>query len=305
MNRRELLLTAGASAFTLGLSSFPRGWSARADSPRRNILVFTRSQGFEHSVVKRTKKPLSLVEEVMTDLGKKHGFDVKCTKDGREFLPENLAKYDGFFFETTGDLTREGGDNNPPMPPEGKQALLQAIASGKGFIGAHCASDTFHSPGHNGGQFKNQETVDPYIAMVGGEFAGHGAQQRSWMRVTDAKFPGIPGDKGFGLEEEWYSLKNFTPDLHVILVQETTGMKNFDYERPNYPATWARMHEKGRVFYTSMGHREDVWGNPLFHQILMGGLAWAVGNVNAATPPNLEKAAPQARDLPMGEKKRR
>ncbi len=56
------------------------------------------------------------------------------------------------------------------------------------------------------------------------------------------------------------------------LVQETNGMKDADYDRPPYPATWARKHGEGRVFYTSMGHREDVWTNPIFESILIGGL---------------------------------
>ena len=102
------------------------------------------------------------------------------------------------------------------------------------------------------------------------------------MRVADKKFPGIDkaGD-GFNMNEEWYSLKNFAPDMHVILVQETKGMRNADYQRPPYPATWARMHGKGRVFYTSMGHREDVWQNPTFESVLVGGLNFILGRVDA------------------------
>jgi type 1 glutamine amidotransferase len=98
--------------------------------------------------------------------------------------------------------------------------------------------------------------------------------------------------------EEWYSIKDFRKDLHVLLVQETAGMNGSDYQRPPYPATWARMHGKGRVFYTSMGHREDVWTNPLFQSILLGGISWAVGNVRADVSPNIEKATPQAWTLP-------
>ena len=57
--------------------------------------------------------------------------------------------------------------------------------------------------------------------------------------------------------------------MHVILVQETDGMEEEMYtKRKPYPMTWARMQGKGRVFYTSMGHREDVWTNPLFHQVV-------------------------------------
>jgi type 1 glutamine amidotransferase len=295
MNRREMLATTGAAA--LGWS-FPLGWSAADDAPMRKILMFTRSQGFEHSTIKRTGDKLSHSEQILTDLGAKNGFEVTCTKDGRVFLPETIAKYDAFFFYTTGDLTKEGGDKNPPMPAEGKAAFLKAIAEGKGFLGSHCATDTFHSVGD---RWLNQEKdkQDPYITMIGGEFIRHGAQQKAWMRLVDDKFPGAKDLKDFELHEEWYSLKNFASDLHVILVHDTTGMKGLDYERANFPATWARMHEKGRVFYTSMGHREDVWTNKIFQDLVLGALSWACKNVDADVSPNLAKVAPKASELPM------
>jgi type 1 glutamine amidotransferase len=291
------MLKTGAAAVAVGLSGFPFGWVAGAEAPRRRILMMTRSAGYEHDVVKRGKNnELSLAERIVTELGKKHNFDVTCTKDGREFLPETVGKYDAFLFETTDDLTKEGGDKQPPMPPEGKKAFLQAIADGKGFVGCHCASDTFHSRGDRG---KNQERdqLDPYIAMLGGEFITHGAQQKARMLVVDHKFPGTKDLKDSEINEEWYALKNFAPDLHVILVQDTEGMKGGMYQRPNFPATWARHHEKGRVFYTSMGHRDDVWESPIMQGLLLGGLSWAVGNVEADVSPNLKEVAPHAMQL--------
>jgi type 1 glutamine amidotransferase len=116
--------------------------------------------------------------------------------------------------------------------------------------------------------------------------------------VFGRRWPGAKGLKDCELLEEWYALKNFAPDLHVILVQETEAMKGDMYRRPSYPATWARREDKGRVFYTSLGHREDVWQNPLFHELL-GGLSWAAGNVpHADLAVNLEKAAARAGELP-------
>ena len=76
--------------------------------------------------------------------------------------------------------------------------------------------------------------------------------------------------RSFTITDEWYALKNFADDLHVILVQVTEGMKGHMYERPNFPITWARAYGKGRVFYTSMGHREDVWENPMYQALLAG-----------------------------------
>jgi type 1 glutamine amidotransferase len=303
MNRREMLMRSGAAALTLGLSRFPLGWAAPADNRKRRVLMYTKSEGYQHDVVKRHGDKLSLAETIVTDLGKQHGFEVTCEKDGRVFLSDTIKNYDGFLFETQGDLTKEKSvDGQPPMTAEGKKVLLQAIADGKGFVGCHCASDTFHSPG-NRAHTQERDQLDPYIAMIGGEFIVHGAQQKSRMRVIDREFPGATGLTDFDLKEEWYALKNFAPDLHVILVEDNEGMTGPAYQRPDFPATWARMHHKGRVFYTSMGHRDDVWQKDLFQALLLGGLSWALGNVQADITPNLAKAAPRANELPKEPKK--
>jgi type 1 glutamine amidotransferase len=306
MNRRDLLRNAGLAVAGLGLGRLPLGWTATAGGPKKKILMYTRSVGFEHSVVKRGKGgELSLAERTATELGAKHNFQVVCEKDGRVFLSKDFPSFDAFLFETQGDLTSEKSlDGSPPMTAEGKKALLDTVAAGKGFVGCHCASDTFHTAGYPRTRWENQERdkLDPYIAMVGGEFSKHGSQQKAWMRVVDPEFPGFQGLKDFDRMEEWYSLKNFAPDLHVLLVQDTKGMKDFDYERPNFPATWARMHEKGRVFYTSMGHREDIWESDVFHQVLLAGLSWALGNVKADLKPNLQQTAPHASELPREKK---
>jgi type 1 glutamine amidotransferase len=312
LNRREMLQSTGAMALGAGLSAFPFGWTAGQEGKKKKILMFTRSAGFQHSVINRneagkeyekgkmrqgTPGQIAHAEQIVTDLGMKHGFDVTCTKDGRVFVPEEIAKYDAFFFYTTGDLTSEKSqDGSPPMSKEGKAAFLDAIAAGKGFLGSHCASDTFHSKGDSR---KNQapEERDPYIQMIGGEFIVHGAQQKAWMRVTDAAFPGVKDIKDFQMHEEWYALRNFAANLHVILAQDGEGMKGDMYQRAWFPATWARMHNQGRVFYTSMGHREDVWTNPSFQQILLGGIAWALRNVDANVTPNIEKVTPKASEL--------
>jgi type 1 glutamine amidotransferase len=84
----------------------------------------------------------------------------------------------------------------------------------------------------------------------------------------------------------------------VLLVQETAGMKGADYQRPPFPATWARRHGRGRVFYTSMGHREDVWTNPVFQSVLVGGISWACRNVRADVTPNIRSVTPRAMEMP-------
>lgn len=93
------------------------------------------------------------------------------------------------------------------------------------------------------------------------------------------------------------TLKNFAKDLHVILIEDNEGMKGDCYQRPPFPATWARMHRKGRVFYTSFGHRDDIWTNPDVQGIIAGGLGWAMGNVKVEVTPNIDKVTPKASQL--------
>jgi uncharacterized protein len=261
--------------------------AAKAGDAPRKILFFSKSSGFEHDMIKEKNGQPSAARKILEDLGTKNNFEFTFTKDGSVFTPENIAKYDAFCFYTTGNLTEPGTDGNPPMSKEGKAAFLEAIHNGKGFVGIHSATDTFHS-GARG--------VDPYIQMIGGEFVTHGSQQKAHQIVVDKSFPGmsaVPDD--FGPEEEWYSLKNFSSNLHVLLVQDTGSMgRKAPYDRPNYPSTWAQQYGKGRSFYTSMGHREDVWQNPVFQQVLVGGLRWAVGDAEADVTPNIDKVTPEA-----------
>lgn len=292
MRRRDLLRTTGAAA--IAASAFPFQWVAADDKKKQKVLYFSRSAGFEHDAVKIKDGQPSISDRILTELGGRHGFEVTCTKDGRVF-DGDLDQYDAIAFYTSGDLTKPNKAQTPPMSPEGKEKLLTAIADGKGFVGLHAATDSFHSKGPSN---QNQTEVDPYIAMIGGEFIVHGAQQEATIRAVSRRFPGV---KQFGkvqkLSEEWYTLKNFAKDLHVILIEDNEGMEGDCYQRPPFPMTWARMHEKGRVFYTSFGHRDDIWTNPDVQGIIAGGLAWAMGNVKVNVRPNIDKVTPQASQL--------
>jgi type 1 glutamine amidotransferase len=303
LNRRKMLFATGAAL--IGAPAMSRVLGAEKAGSKR-VLFYTKSSGFQHSVITRKDGKLGLAERILTEIGKEHGFEVVASKDGRMFDPDKIGQWDIFAFETTGDLTTLGqwggkpATDGTPMSADGKKAFLDAIRSGKGFIGMHCATDTFHSP---------QDRLDPYIEMIGGEFIRHGSQQKARIDVVDPNFPGArPYGASFDLLEEWYALKNFQDDLNVIMVQNTADMEktaaknkgDVVYDRPNFPETWARMHGQGRVFYTSMGHREDVWESPLYQGLLIGALNWASGKVDTSIEPNISKVTPQYKTLHPG-----
>jgi type 1 glutamine amidotransferase len=341
LNRRSFLKAAAMTAAGAALTPMVQQFAAAApesDAARKRVLFFTKSSGYQHSVITRPAndpQKLAYAEQILTDLGARNGFDVVCSKDGTIFTPENLAKFDVFAFYTTGDLTKDsdkyatkkGPDGKdvpdptrllhkePGMPPGAKEAFLEAIRGGKGFVGFHAATDTFHSPAHvksETGLLRNvdeqgRDAFDPYISMIGGEFIIHGKQQNGTLRAIDRAFPGAAALDNANFLEEWYSLKNFATDLHVILAMDCTGMNGGMYQRAPFPQTWARMHGSGRVFYTSMGHREDVWQKPEFLGLVTAALNWTGGKVDADVAPNISQATPganvQPKDLPTTQKR--
>jgi uncharacterized protein len=274
--------------------------SDAAEAPaKKKILFFTKSSGFEHSVISWEKGRPSHAEKVLLELGAANGWEFTFSKDGSKFGKEYLAHFDAVFFYTTGDLLTPGTDKQPPMTAEGKQALFDYVRAGHGFIGTHSAADTFHTANESKkgpDRYVNHgEKADPYVRFLGGEFIKHGAQQMGKNKVINPSFPGFEKvGPEIALHEEWYSLKDFSPDLHVLTVIDAPAMKGIEYQRPPYPTTWTRMEGKGRVWFTALGHREDVWTNPAFQQILTGGIKWALGEVKADVPPNLKQAAPEA-----------
>ncbi len=183
------------SIWTLLLAALPcvafapaASWAEEGNTKHR-LLFFNRSAGFQHSVVMVKDGQPCYAETILRPICEKQHWELVSTKDGGVFTPENIAKFDAFLFYTTGDLTAEkAADGSQPMSAEGKQAFLDAIHNGKGFVGFHCASDTFHCKGE---KYATQPVADrdPYINMIGGEFLMHGSQQATTMKVIDPKFP--------------------------------------------------------------------------------------------------------------------
>jgi type 1 glutamine amidotransferase len=238
-------------AVIAGFSTHP----APAQTPKK-LLVVTVTKGFRHDSIPTAEKVLENLA------GKSGAFAVDFVRNDSDIAAkmtrEALKKYDGFIFaNTTGIL---------PLPD--KTAFLEEIKSGKAFIGMHSASDTFHG----------KDQVDPYIEMLGGEFQGHGEQVGVECLVQDRKHPATRdlGEAYCIAKEEIYLFKNYdrTKVRDLLVLDKHPNKKS---ERGHFPVAWCKKYERGNVFYTSLGHREDVWENELYQKHILGGIKWALG----------------------------
>ncbi|MEZ5973398.1 MAG: ThuA domain-containing protein, partial [Planctomycetota bacterium] len=229
----------------------------------KRLAVFVHSAGYEHEVAKRPEGAPSQVESLWQAWGKEDArFDVQLVTDPAWFHQGGLDGVDAVFFYTTGEL---------PLNAAGRQALHDFVENGGGFIGSHCATDTFYEW--------------PWFGeMIGGYFDGHpwGADSKVSIRVEDAGHltcRHLPSP--WKLTDEIYQFKEpySRKKQHILLSldpagtdMQKEGMKRADAD---YPISWTRKQGKGRVFYTSLGHRPDVWTNPDFKKHLIEGLLYA------------------------------
>lgn len=227
--------------------------SLRADSSSKRLLVVTVTKEFRHSSI-------PTAEKVLGELAQKSGaFTVDYVRTDEEMAAKMTAaalkNYDGVVFaNTTGVL---------PLPDKG--AFLDWIKSGKAFIGMHSATDTLH-----GG-----EGVDPYIEMIGGQFNGHTVAPVACIN-QDTNHPATRAlGQTYALTDEIYMMKNFSRDnVHgLLMLDKAPGSNQPGY----YPIAWCKKYGQGRVFYTALGHFENVWESPAFQEHILGGIKWALG----------------------------
>src|SRR5215813_14115773 len=93
-NRRDFLRTTAAAGATLALT---RNLLA---APKKSVLVFTKSSGFEHSVVKLVDGKPSIMDNAITEMGKQGGYEVVCSKDGRIFDSAEFQQFGACAFFT-------------------------------------------------------------------------------------------------------------------------------------------------------------------------------------------------------------
>ena len=70
--------------------------------------------------------------------------------------------------------------------------------------------------------------------------------------------------------------------VHVLLSIDTRATDIDALEEVelggDYPQSWVQDFGEGRSFYTSLGHRDDIWSNdPVFRAHVVGGIRWALG----------------------------
>lgn len=298
----RLALSLAASALLLALAT-----STAADPQTKNkrLLLVTHSGGFVHDSV-------GVAEDTLKAIGPKNGFDVTCwrftgdpdkmmgkttwlEKYSNEFRAktgytvgkenigrvnkETLKNFDCVLFFTTGSKRNQ----QPPLTDAELKDLLDWVRAGGAFAGTHCASDTLYDT--------------PYGELVGGYFDLHPWNQKIKLKVEDSMHPAAAGfETGAEIADEIYQFSDSPysrEKLHIILSVDNSSIdlnkKEVKRKDKDFAVAWCQEYGKGKSFYTSLGHRKDVWKDERFQKHLLGGLKWATGELPGDATPSAKK----------------
>ncbi len=252
-----------------------------APAQARKVLIYTRANGFVHSSIPYGAEALRI-------LGEKTGaYTATISDDPVSFEPDTLKQYDVVVFEsTTGDalLPKDFGKLDEAAKKTAKDnearyktGLLDFVNGGKGFVGIHAATDCYYS-------------WPEYGKLSGGYFSGHpwhekvGISNQDPTNPVNAAFEG----KDFEITDEIYQFKDYSRGNQRVLTGldlAKTNMTKGGINRTDgdFAVSWIKNFGQGRMFYCSLGHREEIYWNPMILKYYLAGIQFAAGDLKADT----------------------
>ena len=242
---------------------------ATKKAPQRKMLVFWLCEGFFHGSI-------PVANEAMKQLGEKTGaFEVVVTNDLAVFTAENLKQFDAICFNNTTGLK---------YGPEAREAIMGFVKGGKGIVGIHAATDNFPD-------------WEEAREMMGGRFTGHpwGGGGTWAIKIDDPKHPLMAAFKGegFKIKDEIYRTD---PPLYSRSKQRvlmsldlsdpvTKGVNGLNDTDDDTGISWIKDWGKGRIFYCSLGHNNEIFYNAAIMQHYLDGIQFAFGDYKVKTKP--------------------
>jgi type 1 glutamine amidotransferase len=236
-------------------------------------------------------------------LGRKtRAFEPVVSDDLAMYLPENLRQFDAVVMNnssgpwitpTDADLAKAAfkphGADKAAVERVLRRSLLDYAAKGGGVVAIHYAIGA------------NRQWPE-FHELLGATFTGHPWNEEVGLTVEEPNHPLVAGfgGKDFRLADEIYQ---YGPPYDrawlrvlVSLDPERSNMGVKWIERPDndFALAWVKLHGQGRVFYTSFGHRTELFWHPPLLQFYLDAIQWAAGDLEAPAAPRPDRPRKRA-----------
>jgi len=231
-------------------------------------------------------------------LGEKTGaFEPVVSDELAMFLPDTLKQFDAIVLNnacgpwitpTDADMAKDAfkklGADKQAVENALRKALLDYVRGGGGIMAIHFAIAA------------NRQWPE-FGQLIGGKFTGHPWNEEIGVMVDDPASPLVAawGGKDFRIADEIYQYgKPFDRGKCRVLVsldpeRTNMGVKWINQPDNDWPLAWVKTYGKGRIFYTSFGHRTELYWNPRMLQFYLDAVQFATGDLDAPTEPRPQR----------------
>ncbi|MGQ9731265.1 MAG: ThuA domain-containing protein [Candidatus Zipacnadales bacterium] len=232
--------------------------------PKRTVLIFSGTRGFRHT-------GCSYAKPIITKLGEeRRAFRAICSEDPRVINDNFLETLDCIVWNNaTGSFL----DNTQ------KAALLKFVREGGGFVGIHAATDSHYD-------------WPEYRDLIGGWFDGHPWNEEIAITVEMPDHPACEGvPNPWRIADEIYQHRDWSRDEVCVLMRINTDLTNMDKQGikrtdKDFGISWCKLYGQGRSFYTALGHRNEVFDDPVYQKHLLNAILWAMGDLQGSCVPH-------------------
>jgi type 1 glutamine amidotransferase len=243
----------------------------------RKMLVMDFCTGYVHTSIPHANYAIELMGKYT------RAYEPVFSNDLTNLKYENIRQYDAVFLNNTvGNIFAD---------PEVRDGMLRFVREGGGILGLHGAS------------YASQDWPE-YGQMIGATTAPHRIEP-GVIKIDDPDSPltAMFGGNDFEYVEEYYRFLEDGPYSRAklrILLSINVDRTDLIGEKPlylrsdnDYGISWIKSYGNGRVFYTSLGHRESMFMTPVLAQHVLAGIQFVLGDLEADTTPSATLANTQ------------
>lgn len=196
-------------------------------------------------------------------------FEVTLGEDAAILETPAIRKYDLII------VNADRRDDEFKFTRSQQEALFDFVRSGHGYVSIHGADNAA------------ADWLPAWKEMLGGVYSHFGLPDGKYrkgtytVKITDTTSPVTRGLEDFPIEDELYYQLQLMPDVQPLATIE--------YQGTAWPVAWTRTFGKGRVFHTTMGHRDfgpnkkDPLHDPNLARLVVQGIEWvAAGRANGS-----------------------
>jgi len=228
---------------------------------RPRVLLFEKINGF------RDGPSVDAAHAAFVAIAQRRDWALVTTEKGGAFNPATLGKFDVVIWNNiSGDV----------LTLSQRAAFKSWLERGGAFVGVHgSAGDPVYF-------------WDWYAdVLLGARFAGHPMNpqfQEARIAIADPASPvakGLPS--AWKMTDEWYSFRTNprAAGAHVIATLDETsykpdGIQGQDLRMgADHPIVWTNCIGRGRMFYSAIGHRPEMYSDSRYVTMLENAVKWA------------------------------